>query len=160
MDKPTAALNDKDIERFLSGQFHNMLDFTVDLDIIAAGDLDSIMGPDRHSRIIFIENPGSRIGHFTLLSHLGDHLEWFDPRGGPPPEEIIDFSRRAGLKLRGLQPHAKLQGPTTYVCGKWCILRYLSLPTSMEDFVNIFRKLKDSPDSVVDKLIRLKTRDE
>ena len=164
MNNPDSALGSNEIQSFLSSQFHDMGNFVVDLPFIVNSGYDpkQVFGSHRHSRIIFIENPNSDIGHFTLLTDMGDHFEWFDSTGQYPPDELIQFAAHNNKPLRGLQPHYRLQGPESFVCGKWCILRYLSLPTSMMDFCNIFHKnLKGiSPDSVVDKLVQVKIKDE
>ena len=152
MENPEKALDSLDIQAFLSSRDHEMSDFITDLSRINAG--EEVFGPNRHSRILFLENPGTAIGHFTLLSQFESHLEWFDPRAGYPPEEVFELSRRLNLPLQTLAKGSPLQGPKTYTCGKWCILRYYSLPTSLADFCEIFKNL--GGDIVVDKLINLK----
>ena len=157
MDNPNSALNSADIQAFLSSQFHDMSDFLIDLPRMRAG--ETVFGPNRHSRILFLENPGTDIGHFTLITEFENHIEWFDPRAGQPPQELYDFAKSLGKGLVGLSRKHPLQGSTTYVCGKWCILRYLSLPTDLGEFCAIFLNTKKmSPDSVVDKLIHLKIK--
>jgi len=160
MNSPNAALSSAEIQAFLTNQFHEMGDFVTDLDRIrdSGYSYDSVFGPDRHSRIIYLKNTGTEIGHFTLLSDLGDHFEWFDSTAGELPEVLAEFCRRnkpnsyvAGVKER-------LQSKDSYICGKWCIMRYMSLPTTLSDFIEIFTasKSKLTPDSVVDRLIQIK----
>lgn len=158
MDDPSSALNSADIQAFLSSQFHDMTDFLIDIPRIRAG--ETVFGENRHSRMLFLENPGTTIGHFTLLTEWEDHIEWFDSRAGLPPQEVVELATAMGRKLVGVSPRGALQEPTSYTCGKWCILRYLSLPTDLDEFCKIFLENGRDfhPDSVVDKLIHLKIR--
>jgi hypothetical protein len=164
LDNPGKALGSLDIEDFLAAKFHNMKDFMLHIDEIksSAYDQDTIFGEHRHSRLIFLENSGTRIGHFTLLSDLGESYEFFDPTGTEePPQPIADFARVNNKRLVMLKKEHRLQSPNTFTCGKWCILRYFSLPTTLEEFAEIFlSKKKIEPDVAVDRLIKVKTKHE
>ena len=150
MEDSSSALNSDEIQGFLASRFHDMNDFLIDLDRIRDG--EEIFGEHRHSRMLFLENPGTDIGHFTLLTDFGDHIEYFDSRAGKPPQEILNL----GKPVQGIR--TALQGPTTYTCGKWCILRYLSLPSPLGEFCEIFLGKKMTPDNVVNILINLKVK--
>lgn len=164
LDDSRKALGSLDIEDFLGAKFHKMEDFMLHIDELKASAYDHnvVFGGHRHSRLIFLENPGTRIGHFTLLSDLGESYEFFDPTGtAEPPQAVSDFARVNNKRLIMLKKEYRLQSPNTYTCGKWCILRYMSLPTPLEEFAEIFlAKKKIEPDVVIDRLIKVKTKNE
>ena len=155
MNNPDSALSSSDIVGFLTGRFHSMENFILPLEMLTPG--GDPFGPNRHSRILFLTNPGSNIGHFVLLSDMGDCYEYFDPRGNPPPDPVLKFA--AGKTICWLS--SPLQSPESFLCGHWCIQRYLSLPTPLDTFAGLFLDKKNrTPDEVMSSLIRVKTREE
>lgn len=139
-------LGSQEIESFLRGDSQEINGWVIHIDNL---DLNDPFGGDRYSRIIFIENPNTNVGHFTLLSDFGDYFEYFDSLAGDIPDKIMQLNST----IKYLQE--PLQSESSNVCGKWCILRHLSLPTELDQFYEIFKK-KMEPDEMVERILQLK----
>ncbi len=135
---------------------------------------------DKVHVVLFYSSDYADVGHFVLLSHIGTKpatekeektyvLEYFDPTGLLPDEACEKLNQSKKLKNRKYLMefcgrvgnvdldwnNMKLQGDTM-VCGKWCILRALSISTPFKDFVEIFESSELVPDVICDRLIRVK----
>lgn len=128
--------------------------------------------------IILIQSDSVEIGHFVTLTNYGvDNsgrfvIEYFDPLGGdhkwpdytqkfinkrPENREktyISDILNAAKCKV--IVNNYKLQDKKSNNCGKWCIARSISAPTSIDNFADIFMNHKTlSSDDIVTQLIRI-----
>lgn len=109
----------------------------------------------RFATIVFLPPRAGTVGHFCLLSDWGTNLEWFDSLAGTIPEEVQRYAEKRQLPIA--YNRIALQGKTSNVCGKWCLARMYSLPTSIGEFVKIYKGNKYySPDEIVNKQIVLK----
>ncbi len=129
---------------------------------------------DKVHVVLFYSSDYTDVGHFVLFSHLENNpdppfFEYFDPTGLRPDvackklnkgkelknrKYVMEFCKRVGMETV-VSNGRKLQG-NTMVCGKWCILRALSISTPLSDFLEIFKKTKLKPDVICDRLIRVK----
>lgn len=120
-------------------------------------------------RILYISSDYRPIGHYVVvLCRTDDVIEFFCSYGYAPDSHNKLMNRSAENKsktfyhdllaktpeVKTIYNSTKLQGPRTNTCGKFCILRILSMKTKLKDFL----KLLDCIDGVtidrfVDKLI-------
>lgn len=119
--------------------------------------LDQLFG-QRFFCYVFSTIPGENIGHFTLLSHIEyEKIEYFDSFARVP-DEVKEFVERLNLKCIHL--NKPLQNKNSFLCGKWCMMRLSSIPTSLDIFYNIFSTNNIfTADQMVDKLIQVKNYD-
>ena len=131
--------NDTIVELGDLGQFHS---------------LDQLFG-DRYFKIVFIRR-GDGIGHWTLLTHLGDtSMEYFDPSGHPPPEEVLEWGTNVGLTTIDYS-NTQLQHQDSFHCGRFVLARISSQPTSLDDFIAVLSSSKRySPDDIVGMLFNV-----
>jgi hypothetical protein len=156
MEKPIGQpLSSDVIESHLGGDYQQITGIVVHVD-----DLNAPSDPlaERFSIIVFLPGipRGNPVGHFCLLSEIGSEglLEWFDSTAQEIPPQVRDYAERRGKRI--VYCNKALQALNTNTCGKWCIARLQSLPTSLGDFYKLFENKHFSPDEVVDKLIVLK----
>lgn len=153
MEKPIGTpINSENIEHFLGGEYQQAQGI-----VTHVADLNGPLDPleNRFAAIIFLPPQEGTIGHFCLLSEVGDHLEWFDSLAQPIPQLVQQYANRRNLKT--LYNTTRVQSLTSNTCGKWALARLQSLPTPLHDFIQIFMENKRlSPDEIVDRLIVLK----
>ena len=143
------------IEHHLGGDYQQSEGIVVHIDDLNISTADPLT--ERFSIIVFL--PGmdvlSPVGHFCLLSELDDRtLEWFDSTAQDTPPQVRSYAESHGKRL--IFSTKAVQARNTSTCGKWCIARMQSLPTSLADFFKLFDNKHFSHDQVVDKLIVLK----
>jgi hypothetical protein len=103
---------------------------------------------------------GSDVGHFVLISkqhqNKKTYIEYFDPFG-----EIPDIPTNGKTNIMDkLTPYTvqlnkvRLQNITSSHCGRWCILRAISIDTPLHEFINVFTKTM-SPDDMVNRLVNV-----
>ena len=157
-NNPAKALSNFELEEFLSGDHLNIKNIALPIEEIETYqfDLERIFG-NRYFTVIFLTNPNSQIGHFTLLSHISDtELEFFDPLANPVPPLINQLCQVNQMRL--ITNQIAVQSKKSFVCGKWVLSRILSIPTPLQDFINIYtQRKKFSPDEMVDRLFIFKS---
>ena len=114
---------------------------------------------------IFIQPPGTNIGHWTSLIKFDElKFEYFDCLGAPTPPELLDalevYSSTRGGSVQLDESHRPLMARDGYICGKWCIFRVMCLPRSIKAFHSFFKDLVGkkkgiTPDSIVDFVINI-----
>lgn len=119
-------------------------------------DIDKIFG-NRSSIILFIPNAENEedVGHFVLLTHVTKNtIEYFDSFGRLPHAFVMQLAKNNN-NMYITYSTTKLQHKNSYICGKYCLLRMQSQPSSLDDFIKIllFNK-KLTPDGIVDTLIK------
>lgn len=142
----------KEIEEFLAGTYLNYENCMIKLeDIEALGfDIEKIF-QNRFFSVVYLTNPTNQVGHFTLLSHFDDAIEYFDSTGNPTPDIIKKFARKNKMKL--IENKKKMQGTTSNTCAKWVISRILSLPLQLGNYQKIFTSHRYfTPDEIVNNL--------
>lgn len=137
--------------------------------------LDELFNDNLHV-VLFYDSDMSDVGHYVLLSHVQFQpyhiLEYFDPTGLRPDgaskklnqspalknrKFLKEFCDRSGVKTMRWN-NVKLQG-NTMICGKWCVLRALSISTPFKEFLEIFQSSTLEPDVICDRLIRVHRKD-
>lgn len=111
--------------------------------------------------ILFEENEGSDVGHWTLLIKLADgddelngYFEYFDCLGRPPPDNFNEIMERDQYFIQFLR--RPVMEDTQMLCGKYVISRILSVDTPLEDYVKILTGNKHfSPDEIIDMMYRI-----
>jgi len=139
--------------------------------------LDDLFDSSQYA-IILIQSDQSEVGHFvSVINHGLDEsgrfvIEYFDPLGGqhkwpdytqkfinkrPENREktyISDILNDAKCKV--IINNHNLQDKKSNNCGKWCIARCISAPTTIDNFADIFMNHKTlSSDDIVTQLIRI-----
>lgn len=145
-----------EIEEFLTGKYLNVQNCTLKIEKIEELNytIDAVFG-NRFFTIIYLTNPESEVGHFTLLSHFEGEIEFFDSTGNKVPDIIKKFAEINGMKL--VTNKKVLQGRETNTCAKWCIARILSLPLKLDVFQKIFNGNRHyKADDIVNNLYILK----
>ena len=119
--------------------------------------------------VLFKENTDSPVGHWVCLIKISEtQFEYFDCLGNSVPMEVgallRDYKDRNGLpEIELYSTDRSLMAPTGYICGKWTMLRIMTLPSSLKEFIGFFdtlvgkvsRKGKPTRDQVVDFLISI-----
>jgi hypothetical protein len=119
--------------------------------------------------VLFQENPDSHIGHWVCLIKISENqFEYFDCLGKTVPPEVNnilhDYKERNGLtELELYSTNRSLMNPKGYICGKWTMLRIMTLPSSLNAFIGFFdsligkvpKKGKPNRDQIVDFLISI-----
>lgn len=155
MEKPVGSpLSSDIIEHHLGGDYQQSEGIVVHIDDLNISTADPLT--ERFSIIVFLPGmEGNPVGHFCLLSELDDRtLEWFDSTAQDIPPQVRSYAESHGKRL--IFSTKAVQARNTNTCGKWCIARMQSLPTSLADFFKLFDNKHFSHDQVVDKLIVLK----
>lgn len=157
MNDSLEPLSVNDIYLFLTGTAIDVPNVVIHLDAVEESgyNLEGLF-KGNFSVIVYQPHPTEEVGHFLLLSHLGEKtLEWFDSFAQEPPDSIRELARRNGMKL--LTNKVQLQDKSTNVCAKWCVGRMMSLPITLKSFVEIYTGHKTlSPDVLINNIFKLK----
>lgn len=112
---------------------------------------------------VFIRNPKSSIGHWCLLIKYDDStFEWFDCLNDPIPELLAknfdDYSNKYNIKLTLHSTNTPFMHRKNWICGKWCMLRVMTLPNNLGKFTKKIAELSKvmKPDDLVDFVVNFK----
>lgn len=158
------ALSNKDI---IDNVKHN-ISFVTYPELENFNSLDDVFDDNKSILILYLQSPN--FGHWTCLNKLGNNLiEFFDPYGILIDNELKFNSKELNDKLEQDAPFlSKLMIDSQYnlsynefsfqeeasninTCGRHCIVRMNHLNLSLNQYKNVFSKLKKflSPDDVV-----------
>lgn len=159
METQSIPFFSNEIEEFLNGKDLNAQNCTLKIEKIEElnYNIDAVFG-NRFFTVIFLTNPTSEVGHFTLLCHFEGEIEFFDSTANKVPEIIKHFAKINKMKL--IVNKKVLQGSESNTCAKWCIARILSLPLKLVEFQKIFSGNRHyKADDIVNNLYVLKKDD-
>lgn len=109
--------------------------------------LDALLGP-RYYKILFITRKEG-IGHYVLLTDLGEgNVEYFDSAGNPPHPVFEEWAAGIGIKDIAFVTRP-LQAEDSYNCGRFVLARISSQPSSLLEFLEVFNQSALTPDAIV-----------
>lgn len=155
MDNKVNPYSVEDIYDLLSGTTIDVPNVVVHVDALheSGYNLDALF-KGNFSIILYLPGDGE-VGHFTLLTDLGDNmLEYFDSLAGSIPEQVAELARRNGKRI--LTNKVRLQELNSNTCAKWCVARLFALPNSLKRFVTLYTGHTLSPDTLVNNIFVLK----
>lgn len=116
----------------------------------------------------------ARVGHFCCVFENNEGVNFFDPLGYQPDEELLlanpeyieryhqDYTYLIRLLLQTKRPviynEYKLQASGTSTCGHWCTLRLLCSKLTNEQFVSLFDNVDDRDQIVAEVFQGLQRR--
>ena len=123
---------------------------------------------DRGRCILLFPNSGPQSGHWTCLIRHPDHIEFFDPYGDRPdtaqkrgiPEaekeewgiedsDLTRLLRASGAPVFYNTRAFQTSSPSVADCGRHCCCRLLYAPKSLDEYADVIRMSKLSPDDFV-----------
>lgn len=110
---------------------------------------------------LFIENPKSQVGHWTVLIKWSENVfEYFDCLADPTPTEleqrIQEYSDAMDAPTTLITLNKPLMDRKNWICGKWCMFRIMTMPHTLDEMKAFFDKVSITPDTLVDFTINLK----
>lgn len=132
--------------------------------------VDELFDSKGRAIVLWLTNSPTE-GHWTCLMRKRKGIEFWDPYGDPPGEQIEDLSkaRLQALDQNGPFLTKLLRGsgrPVYYnthqyqklkdgvnTCGRWCVARLMYAPKSEEYFKGVVDKSGMEPDTFVSALI-------
>ena len=133
-------------------------------DLIKIDNLDDILGPNRACIILY--ETRDNMGHYVLcFEKPNGNIEFFDSLSYFPDSELSFISKSYKIKNNLCYPYLirllynsgrqieyndhKLQQDKSSTCGRWVIIRYLLRNIDIDDFANLFKNQKYTPDDIV-----------
>jgi len=112
--------------------------------------IDDVLPREKDAVILYVRNENSNIGHWTVLSRIGDVVEYFDSYGEMPQnKDVINLVRKSGYKLIiNKKRFQKLQ----MTCGFHCIFRVFCLlykNMNLNDYINFMKTPTDHDRAVI-----------
>jgi len=101
--------------------------------------------------VLFLPNATLPIGHWTLLSKIGDQLEYFDSYGRPPPNEVLDQIPRTTAVTYNAIPYQK-RGGKINTCGFHTLFRAFTqkhMGMDLKQYKDFMKSPKDHDRAVV-----------
>lgn len=131
------------------------------------GDMKSIdqLFAEHPNVVLLYQTTDENTGHWVSLINFKDYIEYFDSYGNPMdyylderynpldnPPYLTKLIADSGKTL--VESNFRLQKMELdyNTCGRWTIVRALMLNYKLEDFIDLFKKLKNSKDFIITAL--------
>ena len=149
------AITGDQLHHVLTGNVYKPHDTLIRLEEINLfKSIDHLFGT-RYYKIVFITT-AEEIGHWVLLTHLGENtVEYFDSAGKAPPEILLQWF--SSVHVSDVQySTVQLQHKDSFNCGRFVLARISSQPTPLQSFIDILSSSKSfSPDDMVNALFNV-----
>jgi hypothetical protein len=156
------ALSDDDLRACLGSNI-KILTYP---DLARYRNIDDIFD-DKGRCILLFPNAAPTVGHWTCLIRRDSCIEFFDSYGDPPEKQkkgvpmamlqewgmayphLIRLLRQADMPVYYNTHQFQSGSPDVATCGRWCAVRLLYQPYSLDKFASIIEHSGLSPDNFV-----------
>jgi len=160
------ALDDNDLKKILGNNI-NIIPYATLNDV---DNIDNIFDKNGRVMILFATTSPNE-GHWLCLHKKGDEIEYFDPYGNKVEEDkkwiekdkLIELGEERPLLLNLLKGSGKKVFYNSYAfqqdknnintCGRHCATRLLFKKYNLDEYLNMIKKSKLTPDEFVAKYI-------
>ena len=130
---------------------------------ILYSDMDNVKNIEELLPCTLILYELAKVGHFTCIFENEEGINFFDPLGFAPDEELKngaaapdhDFTYLVRLLEYSSKPviynNHKLQSHGTSTCGHWCTIRMMAKKLYCDEFAKCFNRVKNK-DLIVAKI--------